>query len=43
MGCSGGCASSGCHSLDIKDEALKTKTEMHPCYSEGGHKYRNVN
>lgn len=42
MGCSGGCASRGCHSLDIKDEALKTKTEMHPCYSEGGHKYARM-
>jgi hypothetical protein len=42
MGCGGGCASNSCGSLDIKDEELKKKTEMHPCYSEGGHKYARM-
>ena len=42
MGCGGGCASNSGGSLDIKDEELKKKTEMHPCYSEGGHKYARM-
>lgn len=42
MGCQGECASNNFGSINLENKDLKKKTEMHPCYSEAGHKYARM-